>query len=109
MMIVPLQALPSQNLQVPLNGQACALNVYQKGTDIYLDLSVNGRPIQQGKQCRNRVALVRCAYLGFQGDLVFIDTQGATDPVYTGFNANPALARYLLIYLSPTDLPTGLA
>lgn len=108
MMIVPLQALPSQNLQVPLNGQACSLSVYQKGSDVYLDLLVNGRPIQQGQQCRNRVLLVRCAYLGFQGDLAFVDTQGATDPVYTGFNGNPSLARYLLVYLSPTDLPEGL-
>lgn len=109
MMIVPLQALASQSFQVPLNGQACALNVYQKGGDLYLDLSVSGVAIQQGKQCRDRVLIVRHAYLGFQGDLAFVDTQGVTDPVYTGFNPDPAQARYLLVYLAPADLPKGVA
>jgi hypothetical protein len=49
--------------------------------------------------CMDRVKLVRHAYLGFIGNLGFIDTQGKTDPDYTGFGA-----RYQLIYLEATDL-----
>ena len=113
--IIPLQATPSQGpIQVTLNGQACVLNVWTKGQEgstlaTYIDLQVNGAWVQQAKQARDRVLLVRHAYLGFSGDLVFLDQQGATDPVYTGFNPNQGQARYLLLYLFPSELPTGLA
>jgi hypothetical protein len=39
--------------------------------------------------------------VGFIGDLIFIDTQGTSDPNYTGLGS-----RFLLAYLSPTDLAT---
>lgn len=112
--IVPLQAVPSQGpIQVVLNGQSCQLSVWQKGSGasaaVYLDLQANGAWIQQAKLCLNNVLIVRHAYLGFLGDLVFTDTQGLTDPVYTGFNPNQSQARYLLLYLAPAELPKGLS
>ncbi len=113
--IIPLQAVPSQGpIQVVLNGQSCQLNVYQKAQvggspRVYLDLQCNGYWVQQGKLCLNNVLIVRHAYLGFMGDLVFLDTQGATDPRYTGFNPNQSQARYLLLYLYPSELPEGLS
>lgn len=111
--IIPLQAAPSQGpIQAVLNGQSCQLNVWQKGdgasAKMYLDLMCNGNWIQQGRLCLNNVLIVRHAYLGFVGDLTFIDTQGLTNPVYTGFNPNQQLARYLLLYLFPSELPAGL-
>lgn len=112
--IIPLQAVESQGpIQVVLNGQACQINVYQKNQaggapKIYLDLQCNGNWIQQGKLCLNNVLIVRHAYLGFIGDLVFTDTQGLTQPQYTGFNPISSQARYLLLYLFPSELPSGL-
>lgn len=109
MMIIPLQATPSQGpLQVILGGQSCVINVYTKNGSTYLDLFANGQPIQQGKICNDRVVIVRHAYLGFIGDLSFVDTQGYLDPYYTGFGADPT-ARFLLVYLAPSDLPPGLS
>lgn len=109
MMIIPLQALPNEGpIQVLLGGQACVLNVYQKGQSLYIDVTANGTSIQQCKQCRNNVVIVRHAYLGFIGDLVFVDTQGLTDPVYPGFGSGPG-TRYVLVYLAPADLPAGLS
>jgi hypothetical protein len=101
MQIVPLTAVPSQSLTVLLNGQTCAINVYQKSTGLFFDLSVQGvtNPLTGMSQlvtamlCLNGVGLVREAYLGFIGQLVFVDTQGDTDPYYTGLGS-----RYILTY-----------
>ncbi len=100
MQIVPLAAVPAPKLTILLGGQNCQIKVYQKTTGVYLNLSVNDAPIVSGVVCRDRVVLVRDAYLGFIGDLAFFDTQGTSDPKYTGFGA-----RFQLVYLSPSDIP----
>lgn len=107
MQVVPLQPVASQSLQVQLDGQDCAINVYQKAFPtptggIYLDLYVSGVLIIGGAFCENLNRLVRDLYLGFSGDLCFFDTQGTSDPVYTGLGS-----QYVLIYLEPQDLPAG--
>ena len=43
--------------------------------------------------CLNEVGLVRESYLGFVGQLVFVDMQGSSDPTYDGLGS-----RYLLTY-----------
>lgn len=101
MQIVPLTAVPSQSLTVLLNGQNCAINVYQKSTGLFFDLSVQGlsnpltgdTKLVSAMLCLNGVGLVRQAYLGFIGQFVFVDTQGDTDPYYTGLGS-----RYILTY-----------
>ncbi len=98
MNVIPCQPVASQAFRVTLAGQPCSIAVYQKSTGLFLDLSVNGVPLVQGVICRNRVLLVRQAYLQFIGDLAFVDTEGAEDPSYTGLGA-----RWLLCYLSPSE------
>lgn len=99
MNVVPLQSLPSQTLNVSLAGQACTIAIYQKTTGVFLDLTVAGAPCVFGVLCHDRVRLVRQAYLGFIGDLSFIDTQGRDDPQYTGMGS-----RWVLAYLTPDDI-----
>lgn len=99
MKFIPLQPLASQFLNVTLDGQACRIAVYQKSTGLFLDLTVANVVRMTCVVCRDRVRLVRQAYLGFVGDLAFIDTQGAQDPDYTGLGS-----RYQLAYLAPDDL-----
>lgn len=99
MLVIPLSATPSQTLNVLLASQQCKINVYAKSTGVFIDLYVNDAPIMTGVICRDRVKLVRQAYLGFTGDLVFVDTQGLNDPTYDGFGT-----RYMLVYLETTDL-----
>lgn len=94
MRIIPLQAVPAQTLSVLLAAQNCQISVFQKGSRVYMTLSVNNTLILSTVICRNRVKIVRYAYLGFIGDLVFIDKQGDADPDYTGFNT-----RFKLVYL----------
>lgn len=80
---IPLSSVPAQRLSVQLDGQSCVILVYQKSTGLYLDLSVAAVPIVTGALCRDRVWIVRDGYLGFVGDLAFVDTQGEDDPTYT--------------------------
>lgn len=99
MQLIPLQPVPSQGLAVQLNGQSCSIAVYQKSTGVFIDLAVGGTAIMFGVVCQNDNRVVRYAYLGFVGDFVFHDSQGNSDPDYTGFGS-----RFNLIYLDPTDL-----
>lgn len=102
MQIVPIQAIPYQTVAVQLAGQPCILNIYQKTYGLFLDLYVNGSLVVGGVICENLNRIVRNVYLGFVGDFVFGDTQGTSDPIYTGLGT-----RYLLVYLEEVDLPGG--
>lgn len=99
MLYIPLQQIPNQAAVVQLNGQNSQVNVYQKFFGLFLDLYVNDVLIIGGCYCRNLNRLVRSAYLGFQGDLGFWDTQGTSDPYYTGVGS-----RFQLVYLTLADL-----
>lgn len=103
--IVPLTAVPNQTLAVPLAGQNCRLNVYQKNSGLFMDVLVDDSPIILGVICQNANRIVRDLYLGFAGDFAFYDTQAGstpTDPVYTGLGA-----RYQLVYIEASELPEG--
>jgi len=66
---------------------------------LYFDLSVSGKPIVKGMICRDRVKLIRYSYLGFIGDLIFMDTFAKLDPTYDGLGS-----RYILLYLESSDI-----
>jgi hypothetical protein len=99
--IVPLQALPNQQVQCQLGGQAVTLNIYQQAYGLYVDVYVGGSAIVQGVIAENLNRIVRSAYLGFSGDFCFWDTQGTSNPVYTGLGA-----RYQLVYLTAAEVAT---
>jgi hypothetical protein len=103
MQIVPVKPIPNQSFPVTLNGQSCTINLYWKGLVnpfLYMDLYVNNILIIGGVMCLNANVIVRNTYLGFIGDLAFYDTQGATNPNYTGLGE-----QYILVYLAPGDVP----
>ncbi len=93
MQVVPLAAMPSQSFTVALGAQQCQISVYQKSTGLFLDLIANGSNVVTAMLCINGVGLVREAYLGFSGQLAFVDTQGSNDPTYDGLGS-----RYILTY-----------
>lgn len=103
MQIVPLQAVPSQQVSVSLSNQATQINLYQTDFGLFCDVLVSGVQIIGGVICENLNRIVRDLYLGFVGDLMFLDNQGSSAPVYTGLGA-----RYSLVYLAPSDIPAGL-
>lgn len=105
MQIVPLRPLPNQTLQVQLGNQPCTLDVYQTLYGLFMNVYVGATLIIAGVICQNRNRIVRSAYLGFAGDLAFVDLQAggggdpAADPVYIGLGA-----RFQLVYLAEADL-----
>ncbi len=96
---ISLQPVPSQQTQVVLDGQVCAISVYVKNQCMFFDLVVNGTQVAYAVQCSNLVSLVPTAYLGFSGWLVFFDAQGTDNPQYTGLGS-----RWVLLYLNSADL-----
>lgn len=81
---IPLIVTPSQMVSVQLGAQPCRIDIRQRRTGLFVDLYVQDVPIFQGVKALNRNKLVRDGYLGFTGDLFFVDTQGQDDPDYTG-------------------------
>lgn len=102
MQVVPLQPIANQTLQVQLNGQACTLDVFQTTFGLFITVYVGATLIVATVICENVNRIVRSTYLGFSGDLVFLDTQGAEDPNYVGLGS-----RFQLLYLFPDELPAG--
>ena len=98
MITVPLSATPSQTVKIILNSQNCTLTIYQKTTGVYCDLMIDATVIWQGAICQNNNPICNYGYLPFVGKLVFFDTQGASDPDYSGFGD-----RWQLMCLSPGE------
>lgn len=99
MQLIALQSSKSQRVDVTLNGQNCQIKLHQRSTGFYMDLYVNNNPLAQGVLCLNCNYLIRYAYLGFSGDLVFVDTQGDVDPVWDGIGG-----RFKLFYLTADEI-----
>ena len=99
MQVIPLQDISSQTLNVQLAGQNCNINVYQNAYGLFCDLYVNSVLIIGGVVCQDRNRIVRDVYLGFIGDLCFIDTTGSNDPTLPGLGS-----RYVFCYLDTFDL-----
>lgn len=95
MQVIPITAVASQTFSVQLAGQQCNIALHQKSTGLFMDLTLNGTLIVSAVLCLDRVYLVRYGYLGFQGNLAFIDTQGASDPTHDGLGS-----RFILAYFA---------
>jgi len=91
--VVPLAPIPAQDCKVVLGGQNCHITVYQKPEGLFVDINADGVDIALAVIARDTVNLIARGYAGFVGSLFFIDTQGASDPDYTGLGI-----RYQLIY-----------
>jgi hypothetical protein len=115
--VVPLQPVPSQVLSITLKQQACTIKLTFKQLYVpfaaeiptappiygpinpgFLDLYVNGSLVIGGVICQVNNLIVRDDYLGFVGDLAFVDTQppmgiGPQDPLPAGLGS-----RWLLTY-----------
>lgn len=99
-LVIPIQPVPSQQISCVLNNQNCQISIYQKDSSVYVDIAVNGVNMCAGCLALNGVPLdSRNSYDGFQGNLLFVDTQGSDDPQYTGFGT-----RWQLVYLSAAEL-----
>ena len=98
MQSVPLQPVPSQSTKVVLGGKNCQILVYQKPQGVFVDINADGSDIVTGVIARDAVPLVCRHYVGFSGNLLFIDSQGSADPSYEGLGD-----RWTLVYLTAEE------
>lgn len=99
MLIVPVQAVPNQTFAILLANQACQITLSTRLNGLFMDLVVGNVPVRNGVICQDRNPILRFSYLGFIGDFWFLDSQGTSDPVYTGLGS-----RYLFEYLEAADV-----
>lgn len=92
--IIPVKSLPDQRFTIELDGQDCEIHIYLRYRYLYLDLYVNETPIVQGAICLNNTEIIQFKNRNFNGNLMFIDTQGLDDPYYTELNE-----RWFLVYV----------
>jgi hypothetical protein len=98
MLEIPLQPAPSQIVKVVLGNQNCQIFVYAKDQGVFVDISVDDTAIVNCVIARNMVQIVCREYVGFSGNLFFVDNQEAADPLYTGLGS-----RWSLIYASSDE------
>ena len=99
MQIIPLRPVPSQTLMAPLAGQLAQIDIYQLAYGLHLDLYVSNVLLLAGALCQDRNLIVRSPYIGFAGDLCFVDTQGTDDPTYEGLGT-----RFGLAYIEASEI-----
>lgn len=110
--VIPLEPVYAQQFSITLGNQPCVIKLYFKDMWIpteesiptnppnfepitvgFLNLFLNDELVIGGVRCNDRNVIVREKYRGFIGDLSFIDTHGASDPLPTGLGT-----RWLLTY-----------
>lgn len=106
-LIVPVQAVPNQTLQAQLGGQAASLNIYQTAYGLFMDVYVGSGLIIAGVICLQATLIVREAYRGFSGDFAWYDTEGSSDPIYTGIGSRFQLSYLTAADIAALDLPSG--
>ncbi|MCW6569815.1 phage baseplate plug family protein [Yersinia ruckeri] len=99
MNVITLENKKSQSVFVTLDGQSCLIRLIQRDSFMYMDLTVGGNPIMQGVPCLYANKIVRYKYLGFRGDLFFLDNEGKNDPVWTELTD-----RFPLYYITEAEL-----
>lgn len=99
MNVISLESKKSQSLNLSLSGQDCLIRLIQRESGLYMDLTVNGNPIMQGVPCLYANRVVRYSYLGFQGDLFFLDNEGQSDPSWSSL-----AERFPLYYITEEEL-----
>ncbi|HDL7179812.1 TPA: phage baseplate plug family protein [Yersinia enterocolitica] len=99
MNVITLENKKSQSIFITLEGQSCLIRIIQRDSSIYMDLTVNGDPILQGVPCLYANKIVRYKYLGFRGDLFFLDNEGQSDPQWNGL-----ADRFTLYFITEAEL-----
>lgn len=95
---IPIQPIPSQLVKVVLGGQNVQIFIYQKDQGLFVDINSDGVDIVIGVIARDAVPIICREYMGFIGNILFVDTQGGSDPTYNGLGS-----RFSLVYLTADE------
>lgn len=95
---LPLISSPNRTFKVLLDGQECTIKLYQKGSRMFMDLTVNSTIVCTGAICLDLVPVIQVAQSTFSGNIVFVDILGDTPPQYTGLNS-----QYFAVYYTDDE------
>ena len=96
MQIIPLRAIPAQELQVILDGQECTIALFWRWGRLYMDLTVGAVAVCRGAICQNGASIMQFPSTAFVGSLHFWDILGKqAAPQFDGLGG-----RFCLIFLS---------
>lgn len=105
MLVIPLQAVPSQKVKTVLDDLIMNIWVYQLRTGMFINVYMQDEMMIGGVICQNKNRIIRSEYInrqfGFSGDFMFVDTQGDVDPIYQGLGTD---GRFQLVYLTADEL-----
>lgn len=93
---LPLPTEPNQQFGAQLDGAFAQITLTTTDYGLFADIVYNGVPVAAGRLCLDRTDINPNRYLGLPQMLTFVDLQGTTDPVASGFGT-----RYLLLYGTP--------
>jgi hypothetical protein len=99
--IIPLQPVANQQASAILDGKLAQMTVWTTDYGTFMDCLYDGVPVFTGRACLDRTDINAARYNGLPQFLGFVDTQGASDPTFDGFNS-----RYLLVYGNPSSTAT---
>ncbi|MBL7235918.1 MAG: hypothetical protein JJK57_05080 [Komagataeibacter hansenii] len=91
--VIPLSAIAAQSVNVVVSQQVMRLDIRQRATGLFIDISCRDTPVLCGVMCRDRTWIVRDGYFGLPGDFAFLDLEGTSDPSCDGLGG-----RYVLTY-----------
>lgn len=95
---IPLQVTANQELLIILERQNCSIRLIQRNKKMYLSLWIDENEVWSGFICHDRLPLAQSRTYDFYGNLVFVDLEGSSDPVYTGLGT-----RWKLFYYTPDE------
>lgn len=95
---IPIQPIPSQLVKVVLGAQNVQIFIYQKDQGLFIDINSDGVDVVVGVIARDAVPIICREYMGFIGNIIFVDTQGSSDPTYSGLGS-----RFSLVYLTADE------
>lgn len=98
MLTIPTTATPSQIIQTNVGGQSVVINLYQKDKGLFADIIYENITAVSAVVCRDAVPLIGADYIGFSGNFMIVDTQGSSDPDYSGLGD-----RYQMVYLTAEE------
>jgi len=99
MIEIGLSKEKEQTITTILADQPCRMRFVQRESGIYIDLYKNDIPVLMGVPCLYATKIVRYSYLGFVGDLFFLDIEGEDNPYWDGLGD-----RFRFYYLEESDV-----
>ncbi|OBX10418.1 hypothetical protein QV09_05580 [Gallibacterium salpingitidis] len=96
---IPLASTPNQELTVNVGGQNIGITLNTRlNNELYISVTADDKQIINNRICRNKTKLINAEYQDINGELVFLDSQGNSDPNWKELNS-----RYLLYWVDKDE------